>query len=209
MQATSTTANDSETSAEFDLPDVSDEKKAEIGEFLVEQIILDLARRTSPVSGQSFQGLSDEYRERKEEEGLPGIPNLELTGDMISELDYRITPTGIKVGVFGSSAPKADGHNNLSGKSKLPTRQFIPDEGEGFRPGIANDLEDLVEDALVESIDFLEFEDELSEVASASELYALLGSITGLQTRGEIRALVLRNPNLFNSLGLFGADQFL
>jgi len=65
-------------------------------------------------------------------------PNLELEGDMLDALTFETTSSGITVGIFEDSgqADKADGHNNFSGKSKLPLRRFIPKSDEEFKGSI-------------------------------------------------------------------------
>ena len=45
---------------------------------------------------------------------------------------------------------KADGHNNFSGESKLPTRQFIPKDNQSFRPDIKSEIQAIAEDFMEE-----------------------------------------------------------
>jgi len=209
MEVTETIVTKSATAAKIELPETTKETKEEVAEYLIEQILLDVAKRRSPVSGETFQPLTSDYRKKKQEEGGQGVPNLELSGDMLDELDYRLTEDGIEIGVFGSSAPKADGHNNLSGDSPLPTRQFIPDVGETFRPAIQNEVERIVADGKAESISESDIEEFADDVRTPSELYDKLGTLLGLTSQTEIRKAVLRSPMLFNWLGLYGLDDFL
>lgn len=61
---------------------------------------------------------------------------------MLDALEFRTTTGGIEVGIFDSSeVPKADGHNNFSGDSKLPKRRFIPEKNQSFRPIIESGIE--------------------------------------------------------------------
>lgn len=56
---------------------------------------------------------------------------------MLDSLTYETTREGIKVGIFKSSeVPKADGHNDFSGDSKLPKRRFIPEDNQEFKATI-------------------------------------------------------------------------
>ena len=75
------------------------------------------------------------------------VANLELSGDMLDSLEFRVKGTKIEVGIWGSEADKADGHNNFSGDSKLPERKFIPNgsNGETFRPDIRQEVDSILE----------------------------------------------------------------
>jgi len=128
-----------------------DEVKNEIGEFLVEQILQDVGSTKSPVAGQprNFKSLSPDYKELKSKQA-PGIPNLELNGDMLDSLKFNITSDGVEIGIFDSKeAKKADNHNKFSAKSKrtkVPKRQFIPNDDESFRPFIVDRVIDIIDD---------------------------------------------------------------
>lgn len=51
----------------------------------------------------------------------------------------------IEVGIFKAKEQgKADGHNNFSGKSKLPTRRFIPSEKENFKRFINKGIDQII-----------------------------------------------------------------
>lgn len=119
--------------------------KDEIGEFVVGEILDQLSKGRSPVSGESFKRLSKEYADSKK--GGDITPNLELEGDLLNALEYKRTKDGIKVGIFKSSElGKADGHNNFSGESKLPKRRFIPDEGQSFKRQINSGVKKFIEE---------------------------------------------------------------
>ena len=173
----------------------------------MEQALLKVASRRSPVTGEAFQALSPDYRAKKTSEGLPGVPNLEESGDMLDSLDYRITSDGIEFGVFGEAALRADGHNNLSGESQLPTRQFIPGEGEGFTSDIEREVARIIADAT--AVDPSEAEDLLEAVSSPSELYSVLSAAFNLSSRSEIRLAVLRSPLWYEALIRSGAIEWL
>jgi hypothetical protein len=173
----------------------------------VEQALLRVAQRKSPITGESFAALSDKYKAKKVGEGLPGVPNLEESGDMLDSLDYRVTGDGIEFGVFGEAAPRADGHNNLSGESLLPTRQFIPGEGEGFTSDIEKEVARIIADAT--AVDPADAEDLLDVVESSSQLYDVLGGAFNLTSRSEIRMAVLRSVAWYEALAAKGLIKWL
>lgn len=117
--------------------------KKEAGQFVVEEILRSVSDGDSPVEGRgAFEKLNKEYA--KAEKGGNTNPNLELDGDMLDALEFKETDAGIEVGIFKSSeVPKADGHNNFSGKSKLPTRRFIPKGSEKFDDSIQDELSEI------------------------------------------------------------------
>jgi hypothetical protein len=128
---------------------------------------------------------------------------------MLDQLDFKVTEDGIIIGVFGDAAPRADGHNNLSGDSQIPTRRFIPDVGESFRSGIEKEVDAILSDAVGEDITEEQFESAVEGVETSSELYDRLGAILNLTSRAEIRATVFRSPMLFNLIGLYDLDDLL
>jgi len=172
----------------------------------VEQIIQDVARRKSPITGEGFDPLSVPYKKDKQSDNLPGIPNLERSGEMLNQLDFKLTPDGIEIGIFGDAAPRADGHNNLSGESSLPTRQFLPNEGESFRPGISEQVDKILAESVAENTIL---PDALPDIESSSELYDFLQAITGFESRAQIRSAVLRNAALYNELAEAELIEFL
>jgi hypothetical protein len=126
---------------------------------------------------------------------------------MLDSLDFRVTDEGIEFGVFGSAAPRADGHNNLSGESRIPTRQFIPKEGEGFISSIEKEVARIIADAT--AVDPELATDFLEQVESPSELYTILGAAFNLDSRTEIRAAVLRSVAWYEKLVMTGAIRWL
>jgi hypothetical protein len=124
----------------------SDRSKAlkEIGQYLVEAILADVGETRSPVTGRMFKKLSADYAEKKAEESSSPVANLELSGDMLDSLDFKVVGNKVEVGIWGDEADKADGHCNHSGKSDLPERRFIPVKGENFRPDIRSEVENIL-----------------------------------------------------------------
>lgn len=132
----------------LDLEDVPENRKEdakeEVGQFLVDSIMENLDQGNSPVSGQSFKKLSKKYAEKMK--GGDRTPNLELDGDLRAAIGHESSEDGIIIGVMDKSQrPKADGHNNFSGKSNLPLRRFIPSEEEKFKKNILNGVDQIIE----------------------------------------------------------------
>lgn len=131
------------------LPDsVVREAMADIKDYVLEQILLDVADTRSPVTGRPFKGLNKDYAKQKAKEGGTPIANLLLTGDMLDAV--RIKSAGsdkLLLYVSADQSDKADGHNDHSGESKLPTRRFIPleSDGDSFRPEIRAGIKDIIE----------------------------------------------------------------
>lgn len=124
------------------------EKSAALEEisFLVHaEILRNVSEGTSPVAGHGrFPRLNKEYA--KSQKGGNTLPNLELTGDMLSSMKVTTSKGKIYVRVTGKQGDKADGHCNHSGESSLPTRRFIPKEedGEVFRRDITNSINEII-----------------------------------------------------------------
>jgi hypothetical protein len=128
------------------IPTTSQNKaKEDVGEFVRNEILRFVSSGKSPVAGRgAFDRLNKEYADAKK--GGNRSPNLELEGDLLDSLKYEVTSTGIEVGIFDSDeAPKADGHNNFSGLSKLPTRRFIPDASESFQGRIMTGVSQILD----------------------------------------------------------------
>jgi len=188
----------SETSATIDLAEelsgVPKAIKAEIldsiGELLVERTLNALASERSPVEGHgTFKGLSQEYKKLKQSETGSGKANLDLTGSMINSIDFNVSGNKITIGVFGEDAPKADGHNNLSGASSLPTRRFIPEVGESYTSDIKQLILDEIRSKKAENADFSA--SDLNNIETKDELYALLSEVFGDESRSKVKEAVL------------------
>lgn len=213
IKAIDASATDSETSTTLEI-DAPDSVKEEIGEYLVEQILAATAESKSPVAGYGkFPSLSKEYKKFKEESGRSGVPNLDFEGDMLSALDYEITDDGLKIGVFGDQAPKADGHNNLSGASSLPLRRFLPDIGESFKKDIDAEIEAILSERKVEEAtsdvgdEFIE--DALDEVSSKEEFFDALMAITGVEEEYLLKAAILTDTRLLKKIKAAGLAKYL
>jgi len=213
IKAIESTATDSETSSTLEI-DAPESVKQEIGEFLVEQILASTAEAKSPVAGYGkFPALSKLYKTKKEEAGRSGVPNLDFDGDMLSALDYEITDEGLKIGVFGDQAPKADGHNNLSGESQLPLRRFLPDVGEGFKKEISAEIEAILAERAaaeaVEELDTTEIEEALDTVDSKESFFSVLTDLTGIEEEYLLKGAVIANPSLLKAVTAMGLRKYL
>jgi hypothetical protein len=130
-----------------DVPvDVRDTVKKEVGNYIVEAILSDVSKATSPVQGAGWQKtLNKRYAKEKSKYSNKLIANMELHGDMLDALEFKETANGIEVGIWDKSeVPKADGHNNFSGDSKLPERRFIPYKGQKFKSDILQEVASII-----------------------------------------------------------------
>ena len=179
-----------------------DQLKEEIGELLLEQILESLADVQSPVQGGKYKAtLTPAYKKKKEDEtGGSSDANLDLTGNLISSIDYRVKGNTIQVGVFDSeNAGKADGHNNFSGNANPKyTRQFLPKEGQQFRSDIMKLMAETVENYKAESTE-LDTE-RLNEIESKSELFDYLKEELGIDSTAAMKRAVLGSKNLIELL---------
>jgi hypothetical protein len=174
------------------------EVKDRVGDLIIDAILSSVSKAQSPVAGESFPGLSKEYKAKKVAAGHPGKPNLEFDGDMLAALGFHSTEDGIEVGIFGNQAPKADGHNNFSGESNLPQRRFLPDVGQEFKSSIRSGVDKIVAEAISDNARIPRHE--LDSISTVSELYDLLSEYFGEASRSQIRAAVLNSPDLVDLL---------
>lgn len=205
----STGSNDkTATEIELDLAGLSKTKAAEVkqdvGEFLVEQILLTVAEAKSPVSGERWPGLSKDYKKLKEAEGGTPVANMELTGEMLNSLTFKPTDKGIEVGFFDEQAAKADGHNKFSGKENhTPKRRFLPGEGQHFRKQIESEVSKIIAEKRtvdVENIDVSSITSLDSKTAQRRELIKTLKSELGDMPISDLRQAVLANKALLSFL---------
>lgn len=140
--------------------------KDEVGQFIVDSILEKLSKGQSPVAGESFQKLDKDYA--KNFKGGNRTPNLELEGDLLASLGFRNTRNGIAVGILDAKErPKADGHNNFSGDSKIPTRRFIPGSDQSFKSDIESGIQNIVDKYAVSEQDI---RDEAQREIASGEL---------------------------------------
>lgn len=204
METKRTKVTKSEIYSEIDFTDelqgLSQEDKQqvreEIGELLVEQILDSLASEETPVQGGRYKAsLSPDYAKKKKDETGSSAANLDLTGELIRSIDYRIKGNSIQVGVFDSeNAGKADGHNNFSGRSKLPQRQFLPQEGQKFKSDISSLIKETIENY---KSDIAELDEaKLEQISSKSGLLNYLKEELGIDSTKSVKRAVLSNNRL-------------
>lgn len=208
MKVTGVVVKDDETSSiidivsDIDAPDeIKDKIKDEVGSYLLEQTLLSIAETKSPITGEAWKStLSPEYRKEKQKDGATPIANLENTGSMLQALDYEVTDEGIKIGIFGKEAGKADGHNNLSGDSSLPQRRFLPDEGQDYKRAIDSGVDAIIADIMAEvAVDKAdEIKSELDGVTTKTDLFEILGGMLAISSRAQIVDAVLNNEELLS-----------
>lgn len=139
----------------LDSPATKRESRAalkDIAEYVRDEILQFVGDSTSPVAGYGkFKSLSKNYKEFKKGVSGSSEANMELYGDMLDSLEYKITGDKIQIGWFsGDQAAKADGHNNFSGESDLPLRRSIPGKGETFKKSIVKGMKEIAKDFLPE-----------------------------------------------------------
>ena len=123
----------------------------EIADLLKDEILDHVGNGKSPVQGESFDRLSSKYANR-EKDGR-ALPNLELTGDMLDNLEVRVKGSKIEVFVDGNSNPmrgKVEGHNQHDPglTPKIPKRRFIPAEDQEWKPSINRTIKDIINESL-------------------------------------------------------------
>jgi hypothetical protein len=110
-----------------------------------------IAEGASPVKGvKSFKKLSKKYADL--EKMGDRLPNLDLEGDMLQSLTFKIVRGGLEVGIFDKEeAIKSFGHNTgFEGHPYLdgvgPKRQFIPDEDQSLKSDIEKGVLEIIDE---------------------------------------------------------------
>ncbi len=181
------------------IPDaIASKIKQDVGQYIVEQVLLTLSEAKSPVKGESWPKLSEKYKKIKVDAGGSPIANMELYGDMLDSLSFEETDAGVDVGFLGEQAWKADGHLKFSGaENNTPQRRFLPGDGEEFRSNIQDGIDKIIADGMSEQFDKSDFEN----VDTKTELYDTLAEIFGEEmSRTDMKLAVLRNEYLYDML---------
>lgn len=124
--------------------DMREDAKAEVMDFLKEQMLADLGEATSPVTGRAFKKLSKAYAEYKAGESSSVIPNMELTGEMLDALEI-VDKGGSKVEIGWFEDDQAVKAYNHTVGDTLPKRPLIPAPNEDFRSGIMKEIGAILE----------------------------------------------------------------
>ena len=171
-----------------------DRIKDEVGELLVETILLAVGSSRSPISGEDWPPLSNDYADFKQNEGRGSRANMELNGDMLDALEFVRTVEGIRLQITGDQAPKADGHNNFSGESSLPRRKFLPERGDTFKGEINNQVDAIISDEVVTAGRVTRAR--VREVQDQRQLNSLLRELFPVLTLRQAKDAVLFNDEL-------------
>lgn len=180
---------------ELDLSNVPADKrtqvKEEVGQYVLDEILSRVGNGESPVSGERFKQLSKKYADKMK--GGNRTPNLELEGDMLASLGYRRTSNGVAVGIMEKSQrPKADGHNNFSGKSSLPQRRFIPAPDQNFKSDIESGIQDIIssyEEQQQEQQDLVPSDQVNADITSRNNQSITIGNLLNSES---IASIILR-----------------
>jgi len=168
--------------------------KDEAGELLVDAILSSVGKATSPIQGESWPALTKEYKSFKQKQGAGSKANMELTGDMLDSLGFSRTKDGVKIGITGFQAPKADGHNNFSGKSELPRRRFLPVKGDKFKGSVEKDIKGIIADAVAKNARIKKRE--LNKIGSKRELNSFIKESFKGVTIAEAKDAILLDDDL-------------
>ena len=133
-----------------------EQAKDEIGEFIVNEILLAVGEGKSPVEGETFPELNKEYAKREKKGDT--TPNLQLEGDLMDALSFvnKAGSSEIEVGILDESQwGKADGHNKFGRKNnnKIPKRRFLPTKSGKFKSHIMDGVKQIIADYVAESQD--------------------------------------------------------
>jgi len=168
--------------------------KDEVGEFLIASILQQVGAAKSPIKGEIFPVLSKDYKETKSDQGRGTAANLELSGDMLDALVFRRTDNGVKVAILGGEAPKADGHNNFSGKSQIAQRRFLPGDGQSFRSSIESEANSIIREQVAVSVSVKR--SDLRGISTRPGLNDFLRSVFPALTVRQAKTAILLNEGL-------------
>lgn len=172
----------------------------DIGEYIVEQVLLTTGDAKSPVSGERWPALARDsnYRAQKIKAGLRPVADMENQGNLKDSLTFKTGKT-LKVGFFDTEAWKADGHLKFSGKDGFaPRRRFLPGEGQEFIGPIQAGIEDIIADGLLQAEELNK--KDFKTVETKQELYGMLKERFPDLSASEIRAAVMRDDSLSSLL---------
>lgn len=128
----------------------------EIAEYVRDELLQHYGDGESPVAGGKWKRrLSKDYAELKKEISGSNFANMELYGDMLDSLEYRIEGGKIKIGWFsGEEAAKAYGHQTgYEGHPTIkngPVRQLLPEQGQKLKPDIREGMKQIAQEFMPE-----------------------------------------------------------
>lgn len=119
----------------------------DIADLVLTSVLEYVGEGKSPVKGYgAFKQLNKDYAEK--EHGGNRKAKLELSGDMLDAMHVKVKGDRLILTIDEDQQGKADGHNNFSGDSLLPTRRFVPKgkDGETFKDDILKEIKGVIED---------------------------------------------------------------
>lgn len=204
------------TSSEIDLfdgiklPNAAKKKVAkEVGELLIDATLLKVGNQKSPIEGLGWSKLSKKYKAFKLSKNRPGEANIEFSGKTLDAYKAKVKSNGIlEMGVFGNkTAPIADGHNNLSGKSSLPLRRWLPDKGDTYKGDIQSDVDSIIREAVAKNAKLPK--NKLRGVTSKNELLDILEDTFPGSSESQIIDAIIAEPALLDELSDLGLLELL
>lgn len=98
---------------------------------------------TSPVlSARRFDAYKDKKKYPADKKNSRPV-NLELSGDMLNAITYKVLKHGVRVGIWDSDQRKK-ANTHLQGLNGVPQRKFLPiEEGDEFIVSIHRIIKDL------------------------------------------------------------------
>jgi hypothetical protein len=115
----------------------------DVADFVKESMLDYYGDGVSPVTGDKFKRLSKDYAKFKRGQSSSAYANMELTGEMLDALEYKIKGSKIEIGWFGGvDAKKA--FNHTTGDT-LPKRPLVPTARQKF--------DDPIEEGITEILD--------------------------------------------------------
>ena len=135
----------------------------EVLAFLIIDRILERTASGRDVSGERFARYNPNYREQRQERGLPTTPDLKLTGQMISSIQLlRHSQGSITIGVIRGSDAARKARWQQGGNPSIPERNFM-----GIDDAEAVGIEQMVIDSspIVQAQRFLARADIIGKIA--------------------------------------------
>ena len=168
--------------------------KDEVGELLIDHILLNVGKGRSPFGAGAFPPLSKKYKSFKLDEGSEPKPNLELSGEMLDSLSFSHIDIGIKIFVSGEEALRADGHNNFSGDSRIPTRQFLPKKDDSFGSMIEREVSNIISENAIDSSSISRAD--IAKITTKTQLNDFLREAFPLVSVRQAKSAILVDDNL-------------
>lgn len=126
----------------------------EIAEFARDELLQYYGEGKSPAAGGEWKRtLSAGYKKLKGDISSSNFANMELSGDMLDALEYKVVGGKIQLGWFDATeAAKAEGHQTgYKGHPTIkdgPKRQLLPDNGGEFKRDIKQGMKAIAKEFL-------------------------------------------------------------